>query len=174
MGNMRLRDQEWFLLTQLVAGRIFRSVLCAVFVGVGLLGLWGGLRTLAAGSAGPVGWALVVLGTELALVSLFFLWLNLRRSLSWQPASSIDAAIARAQEHDRREAEGLLPSNPDEVIDQRGPPVRRVAGGMLAIAMLTIAGLLVYGLIAFGTAEMDVLWIGTTGLIPIGGVGVGV
>lgn len=163
MGDIRLRDQEWFLRTEVVVTRIFLTVLSLIGVVVGGWCVWGGTRILAEGNSGAMGWAIVVLGAELALVALFFVvWFNARRPLTRYPADSVDAAIARAQEHDRLEAEGLVASSPNDVVDRRGPPLRRAANKLVTGSLLIIGGLLVFGLFTGGAGGPDVAWIATT------------
>ena len=167
MGRGRFGDQEIVRRAKSVMGRVARVVLSTVALGIGLLALWGGVRALGPGPGDAMGWALVVLGAGSALVGVFFLvWLNSRTSLARRNAYSVDAAIARAEEHDRLGADGSNVAKSRESIDRRVPAGRRVAVALLASSMLVMISILLYGVFASGPEKVDVAWV----MLTIAGV----
>lgn len=167
MNDIRLRDRDVVRRAVSVLGRVARVTLPMIFVGLGVLSVWGGLRTFLDGEQSPMGWSLVVLGSGAALVALFLLvWLNSRPSLSRRNPYSVDAAIDRAREYEQLEEDGANISGNGAARERRMHPMRWVAGGLLASAGLAIAITIVYGAIATGEDAIDVMWI----MLTIAGV----
>lgn len=167
MNGVRLRDRDVARGAVAVPGRVARVTLPMICLGLGVLSVWGGLRTFPDGEQTPMGWSLVVLGSGAAVVASFLLvWLNSRPSLSRRNPYSVDAAIDRAREYEQLEEGGADTSGVGTADERRMHPMRWEAGGLMASALLVIAITIIYGAATTGEDAIDVMWI----MLTIAGV----